>query len=175
MSAFIKRLIFILCLSLWLPVQAAKHALVIGNSNYSDLGYLENPRNDAQDMQAALESIGFRVTAAYDLNRRAMRRTLYKFGNTLQAGDTALVYYSGHGAEHNGKNYLLSLDALLTTPEHFDDEGVSLQYLLETLKASGSTVNIVILDACRNSPEINAIRSRGKQNFLMMFVFKHLA
>ena len=38
-----------------------RHALVVGNSDYSNAP-LRNPVNDADDMAAVLESLGFRVT-----------------------------------------------------------------------------------------------------------------
>jgi len=56
-----------------------KVALVIGNSNYSAVPKLRNPRNDAQDLAASLENIGFEVTTAFDLDQSGLLRGLREF------------------------------------------------------------------------------------------------
>jgi uncharacterized caspase-like protein len=50
--------------------------LVIGNANYQDsaLPKLPNTINDAQDISAALEKLGYKVVLKNDLNQIAMTR-----------------------------------------------------------------------------------------------------
>ena len=47
---------------------AKRVALVIGNGAYTNAPALTNPRNDAQDMAAALKALGFEVIVGTDLD-----------------------------------------------------------------------------------------------------------
>ena len=47
-------------------------ALVVGMSGYRDAPSLKNPANDAKDMSAILRELGFAVTEAVDLDKRAL-------------------------------------------------------------------------------------------------------
>lgn len=98
-------------------VQAAKAereervALVIGNTAYTALPPLVNPGNDAVDMAKALEGLDFKVIAKTDLKLDEMRATIREFRKTLKRGAVGLFYYSGHGLQVDGINYLLPVDA----------------------------------------------------------------
>ena len=87
-----------------------RRALVIGNSSYPRQPLL-NPGNDATDLAATLPDAGFNVTLRTDLDNKALERALIDFSDTVQPGDTALFFFSGHGLEvEGGQNYLLPLD-----------------------------------------------------------------
>ena len=58
-------------------------ALVVGNSAYQ-VGPLRNPANDADDMAAALQNLGFRVTKLNDASNRQMVEAINRFGQELQ-------------------------------------------------------------------------------------------
>ena len=53
------------------PRPQKRVALVIGNSAYRYTPRLENPRNDATDIGAALRKLGFQVIEAFDLDKAA--------------------------------------------------------------------------------------------------------
>ena len=53
-------------------------ALVIGNSAYQHVAALPNPGNDAADMAAKLEGLGFEVVTGVDLDLSGVRRVLPK-------------------------------------------------------------------------------------------------
>ncbi len=147
---------FFLFLSLLLtslPAHAARYALVIGNSNYPGQHYLgNNPRNDARAIGAALQDIGFRVTLAEDLKLAAFKKTINTFARQLNKNDEVVFYYSGHGVQASGKNYLLPLNSMSIVAEgQLESEGVAVStFLLPALSRAGTVV--VILDACRNNP-----------------------
>ena len=63
---------------------ADRHALVIGNSAYTQTSPLRNPVNDAKSMTNSLQALGFRVTTLMDSNQRAMDQAIRKFGKTLR-------------------------------------------------------------------------------------------
>ncbi|NNE22937.1 MAG: caspase family protein, partial [Rhizobiales bacterium] len=116
---FLTGLIFIAALMVVtvLPAEAAKRvALVIGNDAYDSVPVLQKARNDADAMAAALIKLGFEVVSAKDVGRRAMSRALVEFEAKIEKGDTALMFFAGHGFAIEGTNYLLPVDVPLAGP-----------------------------------------------------------
>ena len=90
------------------PALAEKRvALVIGNSDYRNVPALANPRNDAEDVAAALKRLGFQTTVGLDADRAAMEKAIEAFATAVEGADVALFYYAGHGMQHQGVNYLM--------------------------------------------------------------------
>lgn len=138
-------------------------ALVIGNSAYRHASPLRNPANDARKITAALEQVGFKVTAGYDLDYAGMRATIGRFERELDDAGVALVYYSGHGIGVDGVNYLIPVDATLETKSQLQLETISADWLLNDVVNAEERVSIIMLDACRNNPFSRsfAARTRG--------------
>ena len=126
-------------------------ALVIGNSAYKSVAPLANPKNDAAAVAGELTRLGFEVIEKRDLGVAAMRKVLGEFEDKTGGSDWALVYYSGHGMELDGHNWLIPVDAELLRSTDAPDEAIALDRVLARLNAA-STLRIVILDACRNNP-----------------------
>jgi hypothetical protein len=126
-------------------------ALVIGNSNYSNMP-LTNPVNDARDMKAALEQYGFDVIKYENLTQAQMKKAMDEFGEALKKYEVGLFFYAGHGIQAKGYNYLIPIDADLRSEEQVEYDCVQADRVLALLEASGTKVNIIILDACRNNP-----------------------
>jgi uncharacterized membrane protein YgcG len=142
------------------PPTEQRVALVIGNSNYQTAPKLANPGNDAQSMAKLLNSAGFEVTQATDLARSEMVRVVQDFSAKVAErgpGTVAMVYYAGHGVQVAGENYLLPVDAKISSPSDLDGNSLRLVDLMGTLESIQSRMRIVVLDACRNNPfpEVN--------------------
>ena len=131
-----------------------RHALVIGNAAYAaPEPALRNPVNDAREIAAALKSVGFEVRLALDADHAAMRRAIRAFEDTLrQKGGVAFFYFAGHGLQLEGRNYLVPIGARLEREEQALARAVDATELVQRLRETGSRLNIVILDACRNNP-----------------------
>jgi hypothetical protein len=131
-----------------------KYALVIGNGAYSSITKLNNPVNDANDMKAALESLGFRVEGLLNANRVQMEEAVERFKNKLRGSKTSygFLFYAGHGVQSNGENYLIPVDADIRSESYLRDRAVSVQAVLDELNAAGNGLNVVVLDACRDNP-----------------------
>jgi len=130
-------------------------ALVIGNAAYQDGWDLKNPVNDAKDLAAVLGQLGFKVTHKQNLNINKMKKAILQFGKKLrQSGGVGLFYFSGHGVQYNGSNYLIPIGArhFLSSAEQLPYETVDAGYVLATMKGARNELNLVILDACRNNP-----------------------
>ena len=91
-----------------------KLALVIGNAAYPQ-SPLKDPVNDAVAMAGVLRRLGFEVTEGRDLGRQQMEEAVDRFAGRVQAGDLALFYYAGHGAQWQQENYLIPVDFQATS------------------------------------------------------------
>lgn len=130
-----------------------RYALVIGNSTYRTQ-QLKNPVNDANDMAAALRHLNFNVTAEFDASHEKMEQAIRSFGTKLNKNAVALFYYAGHAVQQDGTNYLIPVDAIaqVSVPEQLKHKSVNIEYMLAEMQNAGNGLNIVILDACRDSP-----------------------
>ena len=88
-------------------------ALVIGNASYAHAPSLANPLNDANDIGAALDRLGFAVTRLPNASRAELWDGLQKFRLAASASEVAVVFYAGHGIEVDKRNYLVPVDARL--------------------------------------------------------------
>lgn len=144
------------------PAFAAKRvALVIGNSAYANIDPLRNPENDAQAVAATLKRLGFTsVTLALDVAKSAMDRALADFAELSEDVDIAVLYYSGHGIEVEGKNYLIPVDASLKRARYVAFEATSLSSAMDAMEGARK-LRLVILDACRSNPFRGRMISAG--------------
>jgi Caspase domain len=76
-----------------------------------------NPGNDAQDIGKSLRDLGFATIVATDLDRAGMNDALDRFSRMVGGAEIALVYYSGHGMQFAGKNFLLPVEVRLENAE----------------------------------------------------------
>ncbi len=139
-----------------LPTPTAKLAdrrvaLVLGNSAYRRLP-LDNTRNDALAMQAALSQAGFDVSFALDGDFSAMSAAVRSFLSKAQNASVSLIYYAGHGVEINGRNFLVAIDADIVSPENVLSHSIDVTELIATLGTVTRSTKILILDACRDNP-----------------------
>jgi hypothetical protein len=146
------------------PTTHRRVALVVGNSTYRHTPRLENPRNDAADMSAALKERGFHVIEGLDLDKAAFDRTVRDFALALQGAEVGLFFYAGHGMQVGGRNYLVPVDARLATVSALDFEMVPLDLVHRTMEREART-NILFFDACRDNPlSRNLARSLGTRS-----------
>jgi hypothetical protein len=139
-----------------LPVRAQgaepRTALIIGNANYT-FGKLENPVNDARDMAEALRGAGFEVILKTDADQAGMRDGIRSFGSALKAkGGVGLLFFSGHGVQARGENYILPLGERPNSEDALKAGAVTAAEAVDAMSAARNALNIVILDACRNNP-----------------------
>ena len=131
---------------------AQKAALVIGNGAYRSVTPLINPANDASDMAASLGHIGYAVTLVKDGDLQAMNDGLRAFLRDADHADSVVVFYSGHGVQVKGHNYLIPVSARIADELDLDTQAISLDKLLELVDGAAPKVKIVILDSCRDNP-----------------------
>jgi hypothetical protein len=136
-------------------------ALVIGNSAYIS-GPLKNPVNDATDIAATLQKIGFKVNLKKNANLETMEGAIEDFGNQLKRGGVGLFYYAGHGVQVNGINYLIPVNAKINKESDVRYKAVDTGRILDEMANANNGFNIVILDACRDNPFGKSFRSASR-------------
>jgi hypothetical protein len=134
------------------PVNAEQRtALVVGNANYS-FGPLANPDSDASDMAEALRGAGFEVILQLDADRPALAGAIGKFGARLkEKKGVGLFYFAGHGVQIGGENYLVPVGKAYQDEKDLQNRAIKASSVTEIMAAAGTSLNIVVLDACRDN------------------------
>ena len=148
-------IIFTIILSLLLTnnlLAENRLALLIGNSNYTHGGSLNNSVTDVRAMKRALEDLGFTVLKYENCTQKTMKRAMDNFGIKLKGQDVGLFFYSGHGVQVNGHNYLIPTNAKLHNENDTEYDCVRADRVLAKKESAGTKTSIVILDACRDNP-----------------------
>ncbi len=131
-------------------------ALIVGNADYETPSWvLQNPENDARVVSAHLRDLGFDATVVINAGEDALEDAVLDFRVRLRdAGPdaTGLFYFSGHGVQADGINWLVPVDFQGNTHEELMSDSVRLSDVLSAMDAAGNTTNFVIIDACRDDP-----------------------
>ncbi|SEH06922.1 caspase family protein [Candidatus Venteria ishoeyi] len=143
------------------PEVLGKVALVIGNADYP-YAALNNARNDAEDIAAKLQMLGFDVILKTDSNRHDMLKAVRQFGEKLQQQSAGVFYYSGHALQFHGQNYLLAAKTPMPTAEQLDQQSLSMARILDEMSLAENTTNILIIDACRDNPFVTSAKNPVK-------------
>src|SRR5579872_6438843 len=131
-------------------------ALVIGNAKYEHADLLANTINDADAIAEVFTKAGFDVVdERRDVGVVEFKRAVREFLTAAANADIAVVYYSGHGMEVGGSNYLIPVDARLASAFDVDDEAVPLDRILLATQPA-KKLSLIILDACRENPFLRA-------------------
>ncbi|HEY5690193.1 MAG TPA: caspase family protein [Cyclobacteriaceae bacterium] len=137
-------------------------ALVIGNANYGSAAKLNNTTNDANSMEKVLKDLGFDVIKILDGTYEQMKNSIYAFGDQIHDVDVSLFYYAGHGLEVDGTNYLVPIDANISSALDVKLKAIPMTGVLRTMELTNDEgLNMIILDACRNNPFPTGRRSGG--------------
>jgi formylglycine-generating enzyme required for sulfatase activity len=127
-------------------------ALVIGNNDYQHAKKLDNAVADAQAFRRELETRGFDVVYRENANRRTMNSAMEEFMGKLSTDTVGMIFYSGHGVQINGANYLVPTDLLAKVPADFVYDAVDLSKLIDRVAKTQAKFSLAVIDACRDNP-----------------------
>jgi hypothetical protein len=135
-------------------------ALVIGNGKY-ERAPLKNPVNDAKAIAEELKNLNFEVISLYNACYKEMKQGISNFGTSLakDKNTIGLFYYAGHGISLRGKNYIVPVDEKIEKEADVEVYAIEMDDLMSNLEYAGNSMNIIILDACRNNPFSRGFRS----------------
>ena len=143
---------------------APRLALVIGNNNYnSSWDRLRLSENDANAIANMLYQRGFTLIggkAQLNVSSQKFHKLINETEATIRVnpGAVVVVYFAGHGFIDNGHDYLVPIDA----PEQSTDvheqsravpDSIRVIEMAQRLKAAGSGIIAMFLDACHASKE----------------------
>ena len=109
---------------------AERHGLILTMSDYTSAKPLLACRKDAATMQEVFGKIGVSVhgdRAFQNLDVEEMDRVIHDFARKLQDNDEAYFYFSGHGLEMAGVNYLLPVNFDARYSREVKRQAISLQ------------------------------------------------
>jgi len=146
-----------------LQMTAAAHAerrvaLIIGNDRYEHLAPLQKAVADASAYAEVLKAKGFdQVILKTDLSRSGMDEAIATFIDQIQAGDTAVFAYSGHGWSDGTQNYIVGTDAPVSgSQELLARISIPLKDgahgIIDEMDRQGAALKVAIIDACRDNP-----------------------
>ena len=100
-------------------------ALVIGNGAYIS-SPLSDSLNDSQLMEKTLKMVEFEVIVRQNLTQKDMKSVIRDFGDRLKArkDSVGLFFFSGHGMQVGGRNYMIPVGASIIDESDVPIEGV---------------------------------------------------
>lgn len=150
-----------------LTAEAKRVALVVGNAAYDNVYALKNATNDATDLASALERLDFEVTLLTDATEADFWTRLDTFAAEAEGAESAMFFFSGHAFQLGGANYLVPKDATLASREAIENETWRLDEIVKRL-SDKNRQTLIFLDACRNNPLPESMRSEGTQGLAQM-------
>jgi uncharacterized caspase-like protein len=125
--------------------------LVIGNDAYpsSPIG---TAVTSAKAMAALLHDGGFDVVYAENARRAEIQAAIKQFSQKVHGGDTAFVYFAGHAVQSQERNFLVPIDATISSDADVRSQAVDIDLVLDPLIVDRPKGAVVILDATRNNP-----------------------
>ncbi len=126
-------------------------ALVIGTSKYAFAPAIANTVNDSLGVSDLFRSMGFSVITQTNVSLKEFNNAMRTFQEQAARADVAAIYFAGHAVEVSGINYLMPIDAKLSTDAELRIASVSLNALLESTQGAHQ-LRLVLLDACRDDP-----------------------
>src|SRR6478735_8585113 len=133
--------------------RVSKLALVIGNGHYPDANApLAQPINDARALTSALRGNGFDVDVVEDATRDDMSRAVARLRSKIKPNSVVMLYFGGFGVQVGRESYMIPVDAAIWKESDVRRQGVSIEAVLNVMKAQGARATLVVVDASRRNP-----------------------
>ena len=126
-------------------------ALVLANDDYQYIKGLNFCVNDAKNIINPLKKNDVDIVVGYNLNKKQMYDAISDFSKRLKDYKYAIVYYSGHGVQKKGENFIIPIDAKGTKEWQFDATTININEIFKEFKDFNKP-KLLILDACRDNP-----------------------
>ncbi len=134
-------------------VLPGRRALVAGNGVFKKLPGIPSAAADCTAVAEALRQDGFDVTVIENSTLEELQRAEGDFVAKLQAGDVAVVYFTGYGFQRNGDNWLpaANFDPADSRPTA---NAYSVRRLRGELDEKRVRLAVIVLDAAREQPAL---------------------
>jgi uncharacterized caspase-like protein len=132
---------------------ASRLALVIGNGRYPDASApLAQPINDARALTASLRHDGFDVDVVEDASKDDMVRAIGRLKAKIRPDSVVMLFFGGYGIQVGRESYMIPVDAAIWKESDVRRNGISIEAVLEVMKAQGARARLVVIDASRRNP-----------------------
>ena len=121
-------------------------ALIVGNSKYKSVYSLKNAVSDSTSVSAVLSRLGFEVIEVSDVTKAQFVVALDKFSAAAKDAEAAVFYYSGHGFQLGGTNFLVPTDARLNNRDTILKETMRLNDVIKAVQ-DRNRQTLIFLDA----------------------------
>lgn len=123
-----------------------RNALIIGNSNYFYLRPIKSCVYDADAMESDFSMLSFNKLKCYkNLDFKGMQDALDAFSENYECDSLNVIYFSGHGFNINGEDYIVSINA---STSNLESNSISIRSIINKYMGVHAYV-ILIIDACR--------------------------
>ena len=132
---------------------APRLALVIGNAAYQGASGIATADADATIVAETMRTAGYDVTEVHDLQAANFGQTIRTFLDKIYAAGpeaVAFVYFGGYGAQFDGENYLVPVDAHIARYADVPAQAFRLNDLVRELAELPAAARIIVLDASRD-------------------------
>ena len=163
--------ILLLMVMPWGEAQAARKALVVGVGAYEHFNDLPTPEEDARVFAETLRQFGFDVQQPQGNRIEDLKGALENFLRSLKGEDEALFYFSGHGIQRQGNNYLFGADSNvdeLSSISRVNDHAINVTLLVQEMERRAGLA-VLFLDSCRT---IQLPRTKGPLGDVKGFTFE---
>src|ERR1700738_918704 len=127
-------------------------ALVIGNGNYPDAAApLAQPINDARALTGALRRNGFDVDVVEDASKDDMSRAIGRLKSRIKPDSVVMLFFGGYGVQVGRESSMIPVDATIWKEADVRREGLSIEAVLDVLKAQGARAKLAVGDASRRT------------------------
>ncbi|WP_375208680.1 caspase domain-containing protein [Hyphomonas jannaschiana] len=133
-----------------------RFAMVLSNLAYKPpISRLAVTHADGDRITDALLETGFSVQRCRDTGRNATLSALREVGRKSlarkQAGahPATFFYYSGHGVNIDGTNYVLPVDLPGASTAEIEDGAVSFEQIFNIVSTTVASTSFIVFDACR--------------------------
>jgi len=125
-----------------------KLALVIGNGHYPDANApLTQPINDARALSATLRQDGFDVDMIEDAGKADMTLAVERLKSKIRPDSVVMLFFAGYGVQAGRESYMIPVDAAIWKESDVRRNGISIEAVLEVMKAQGARARLVVIDA----------------------------
>ncbi|SIN62253.1 Caspase domain-containing protein [Parasphingorhabdus marina DSM 22363] len=133
------------------PAATKLAAFVVGVDKYQHIRPLERAVADARSIAAKVESFGYQVQLAENVDADGLFRSFDTFYSNLEPNSAVFIYMAAHGIQSAGTNFILPAD-VAKDGDALLESSVQTGYLLDQIASTRPRQAIVILDACRDEP-----------------------
>jgi hypothetical protein len=128
------------------PTRSGRVAILVGNQRYEKLPPGSSAPADLDALAGALRQDAFDVVRISDASLDSLRLIEHTLDDKLQAGDTALVYYTGYDERVGGDLWLLPVNFDPGDPRPIQSKAYSALRLLQWLEDSKASLKFIFLD-----------------------------